>query len=383
VFSGTLAAAVGLGTFPAFAFGVLAPFLREEFGLSRSRLGLLTTALFIVGAPASLVVGKLVDAAAGRTIALCIFVSAAVATAGIALAPSYPWLLFASGLAGIPLALGNPGTNKLVARFIPSGARGVVMGVKQSGVQVAALLAGGVLPGTARAWGWRGAFALALVPAALGLGGSFSIPSSERPIRPIREQQRIKPGRGLKALTAYAFLMGAAMAAMIAYLPLYAKERVGLSVTQAGALAAAIGLIGVFSRIFWGWRSERLEHMSMPLAIMSAGALLATLLIVMARTLAAWMLWPAAIAIGATGAAWMAVGMLAVVIEADREQMGRASGIVIFGFFCGQMASPLLFGYTVDTTGSYVPGWLGVVGAFAVATLIAARWRRAWLRDLP
>ena len=186
----------------------------------------------------------------------------------------------------------------------------------------------------------------------------------------------------MRVLAIYAFLMGAAMAAMVAYMPLYAEESIGFSITEAGALAATIGLMGVGSRIFWGWRSERFAHLSMPLAIMSAGALIATGLIVAAASLGSWLLWPAAISIGATGAAWMAVGMLAVVAEVDGSEMGRASGVVVFGFFCGQMTSPLLFGYSVDVSGSYVPGWIGVLIAFGLATFIASHWRWVRLRDL-
>lgn len=382
VFAATMAGAVGLGTFPTFAFGVLAPFLRDDFGLSRSRLGLLTTALFVIGAPASLIAGRIVDVAAGRTVATSLFAIVAVTSVGFAIAPSYLWLLVVSGLAGIPLALGNPGTNKLVARFIAPGARGVIMGIKQSGVQITALLVGGILPAAAHAWGWRTAIALALVPASLGIVGTLSIPRDASVPRAERAVVGRRPGRGVRVLTVYAFLMGAAMSALIAYLPLYAEERIGLSVTQAGALAGTIGLMGVGSRIFWGWRSERVDHLSMPLAIMSAVAVLATALILVASGAGTWMLWPAAVMIGATGAAWMAVGMLAVVAEVDGAEMGRASGIMVFGFFCGQMTSPLLFGVSVDVSDSYVPGWIGVLVAFGLATLIASGWRRTWSRGL-
>lgn len=360
---------------------MLAPFLRDDFGLSRSRLGLLTTALFVVAAPGSLLAGRFVDTAAGRAVAVWIFGAVAIAGVGFAVAPSYLWILLVSGWAGIPLALGNPGTNKLVARYVAPGGRGLIMGIKQSGVQITALAIGAVLPAAARAWGWRSAIALVLIPAGLGLVGSLSIPPHEPATveEPAAVGQR--RGHGVRVLTVYAFLMGAAMAAMIAYLPLYAEESVGLSVTRAGALAATIGLIGVGSRIYWGWRSERVAHLSMPLAIMSGVAALATALILLAPGLGIWMLWPAAVLIGATGAAWMAVGMLAIVAEVEGEHMGRASGVVIFGFFCGQMTSPLLFGVSVDLSHSYVPGWTGVLVAFGLATLIATRWRRRWLNE--
>nr|MBA2530200.1 hypothetical protein [Euzebyales bacterium] len=48
-FAATLAVAMGAGTFPGYAFGVLGPYLIPEFSLSRSQLGLLTTSFFLVG----------------------------------------------------------------------------------------------------------------------------------------------------------------------------------------------------------------------------------------------------------------------------------------------------------------------------------------------
>ena len=381
VFSATLATAVGLGTFPTFAFGVLAPLLRDEFGLSRSELGLLTTAIFIVGAPASLAAGRIIDRTPGRTLGMWIFLSFSAAILGIALAPTYPWLLVASALAGIALALGNPGTNKLVAVHIPPGKRGVVMGLKQSGVQISALLAGVILPRAAHLWGWRVAIALAIVPACLGIVGILSFPRDEPRAGSHAGDPTGAGGRALRSLAMYAFLMGAAMTSLIAYLPLYAEERIGLTVAQGGTLAATIGLTGVAARIFWGWRSERVSHMSTPLALMSAGAVLATIAILSAPGAGRWILWPAAVVIGATGAAWMAVGMLAIVTEVQGERMGRASGVVIFWFFSGQMSSPLLFGYVVDSADSYVPGWIGVAVAFGLAGLIASRWRASIRRE--
>ncbi|MGH2734596.1 MAG: MFS transporter [Actinomycetota bacterium] len=381
VLSATLATAVGLGTFPSFAFGVLAPFLRDEFGLSRSNLGLLTTFFFVVGAPASLAAGRVVDVAGGRSLLTAHFAAVAVTIVCLASAPSYGWLLLMSGLAGIPLAMSNPVTNKLVAHHASSGARGVIMGVKQSGVQMGAVSAGLVLPAAAHAWGWRAAIAIGLLPVALGLVGTLSVPT-HGPARDVaRTEERLGASRGLRALTVYAFLMGSGMAAMIAYLPLYAEERIGLSVTAAGALASSMGLMGVVARIFWGWRSERFSHLSLPLAVMSGGAVVGAALILLAQAVGSWVLVPAAALIGGTGAAWMAVGMLAIVTEVHGGQTGRASGMIIFGFFCGCIVSPLLFGYSVDETGSYAPGWLGVLTVFGLAGLIAIRWRRAWIRE--
>jgi nitrate/nitrite transporter NarK len=57
---------MGVSTFIAFALGSLAPFLRVEFGLSRTQIGALTTTLFAVGSSASPLAGRAVDSLGGR-----------------------------------------------------------------------------------------------------------------------------------------------------------------------------------------------------------------------------------------------------------------------------------------------------------------------------
>ena len=76
---------------------------------------------------------------------LIAFAIAAATLVAMALAPAYPAMLVAAGLAGLALATGNPVTNKLVAVHLPPGTRGLVMGGKQAGVQVGAFMAGALL----------------------------------------------------------------------------------------------------------------------------------------------------------------------------------------------------------------------------------------------
>src|SRR5918996_3072149 len=80
-FASILAVAMATGTLSQFAFGVLAPFIRDEFEISRFQLGMLTTAMFAVGALGSLPTGRLVDRFGGRRV---LVVSMAVAIAAIA-----------------------------------------------------------------------------------------------------------------------------------------------------------------------------------------------------------------------------------------------------------------------------------------------------------
>lgn len=377
-FATVLALAMGSGTLLGYAFGVLGPALVTEFSLSRTQLGLLTSVFFLVGGCSSLAAGPAVDRLGARRVMLAAFALMGVSLAAMAASPDYVSLLGISAVAGLALSTGNPTTNKAVAEQIPPGRRGITMGVKQAGVQVVAFLAGAVLAPVAAHWGWRPALLLgALVPAAGLVGTLVTVP---------RDPPKPDPGTGavgsgplsaVRRMAVYAFLMGAAVAAVNAYLPLYAVERLGMSVPAAGAVVAAMGMVGILSRVAWGWGSERMRSFALPLVGMGAGAVVAVGAVAVAPS-SAWLVWPGALLFGATAVAWNSVGMLAVLATVDPAEAGRASGIVLFGFYSGFVPGPLLFGATVDAVG-YGAAWalvLAVLGAAAVLMLPTRRTAR-------
>jgi MFS family permease len=366
-------------TFAQFVFGVLAPYIIDEFGISRSELGFLTTSSFLVGGIASPFAGRLVDMMGGRRVFVASLLLTLGATALMAGAGAYGLMLAGAGLTGISLATCNPTTNKLIAEQVAPGERGVVMGVKQAGVQVGAFLIGILIPAAATAFGWRGALASTAVMPAAGVVGALGLVPRDPAYRP-RAEVRTRPSTGamatVKWLAVYAFLMGAGVAIIGIYLPLYAQEAVGFSIGAAGTLAGVIGLVGIMSRVGWGWGADRTGEFRRPLAIMALGSAAAALLALVSAHSEAWVLWLAAIAFGTTAVTWNVVGMLAVVAEVDSTEAGRASGYVQSGFYGGFVASPYAFGYSVDTTGTYDWGWAAVAVVFAAAALLAGVWQQ-------
>jgi predicted MFS family arabinose efflux permease len=182
---------------------------------------------------------------------------------------------------------------------------------------------------------------------------------------------------GVRWLAVYAFLMGSGVAAVNAYLPLYLVERAGASQEMAGVVAATIGLVGIFSRLGWGWASERMPTFSLPLLMLGGGAVAAIGLILAIERVGLWVAWPAAILFGATAVTWNAVGNLAVITESGTGLAGRASGILTFGFYMGFVASPVLFGLLVDATDSYTLAWSLIGLVFAATVLVIVGWRRS------
>src|SRR5688500_7323476 len=205
-------------TFLPYALGALGPFITDDLRITRTALGSLTTVTYLVGGALSPVAGPVVDRFGGRRSLALTFVAGALSMAVVAVAGQrYAGLVAGSALFGVAVAFGNPATNQLAARAVPAGQHGLVTGVKQSGVQVGAFLAGFVLPGVADAAGWRpavggcaamGVAGLALTrwfapgpsgvapPASAAAAGAQ--PGSERPAL----------GREVDRLAVYALLMG-------------------------------------------------------------------------------------------------------------------------------------------------------------------------------
>jgi predicted MFS family arabinose efflux permease len=378
-FGAVLAVAMGASSFPGFAFGSLGPFLVDDFELSRSRLGLLTTLFFAVGGILSLVAGPMVDRFGGRTVMLGSFGIIGLALMAMSGAPSYSLLLVCAAFGGGSIAAANPTTNKLVAVHVPPGQRGVIMGVKQSGVQIGAFSAGAILAPLAAWLGWRVALLLTVTIPLLGaLATILVVPSDPREIvsSESTDDRRAPMSSAVWWLTAYAFLMGSGVSAVTAYLPLYAVERLDYSVQTAGAVAAAIGLVGIVGRIAWGFISDRRSGFVMPLLVMAVGAV-ASVLFLMAAEESSALVWLGALLLGATAVTWNSVGMLAVIATTGTAAAGRASGYVLFGFYGGFVGSPLLFGTIVDNTNRYEVAWSIVAGIFVLAAVVIGAWQRS------
>ena len=370
---------MGATSFPGFAFGALGPFLVDDFDLSRSSLGLLTTLFFAVGGILSLVAGPMVDRFGGRTVMLGAFGVIGITILAIAGSPSYPLLLLSAAFGGASIAAANPTTNKLVAVHVPPGQRGVIMGFKQSGVQIGAFAAGAVLAPLAAWLGWRVALLLTAAIPLLGALGTLVVVPADRAGEPSSQSKSEKQAPMDKAvwwLTTYAFLMGSGVSAVTAYLPLYAVERLDFSIQTAGAVAALIGLVGIAGRIVWGFVSERRSGFIWPLLMMAAGAVVSVLLMMAAEGNSA-LVWLGALLMGATAVTWNSVGMLAVIAMTGPAAAGRASGYVLFGFYGGFVISPLLFGTIVDNTERYDVAWSIVAAIFVLAALVIGAWQRS------
>jgi MFS family permease len=357
--------------------------------------------MYAVGAALSPVAGPLVDRFGGRRSLVVAFATGALGVAVAAAAGRhYAGLVAGAAVFGISVAFGNPATNQLAARVVRPGRHGIVTGVKQSGVQIGAFLAGLVLPGVAGALGWRAALGSCALLGAAGLvltwcyvpspsgedepapgqaadgagaGGNTAEAAGGAPPRVLRRRL----DRAVNRLAVYALLMGFGVGAVGAYLPLYAVEELGFSRETAGLTAALIGFVGIVARVGWGRRQDRTtKPVVRSLGALAVGSVVAGGAMWAAASAGSGLLWAGAALFGATAVAWNALGMLSIVRDVELSVAGRASGRVLLGFYIGFLVGPVSFGWAVDHVG-YAAGWAAVTAGFALAAVLTL----AWIRD--
>jgi predicted MFS family arabinose efflux permease len=367
-----LATAQGLGIVPLVAIGVLAPFLIDDFEISRAGVGLLVALVSGVSALLSPWVGRRADGVGDRRALLAVLAIGTVSLLWMAAAPTYLFLVLALCLAGVCRAGCNPATNRVITLRVARGNRGWITGLKQSGETVAVILAGSMLPALALLWGWRTAVLALAVIAAAALAVAWGLvekaDGGEGPGAGDGAPVELRPS--INWLNAYNLAMGAASGAVTAYLPLYAHEEGHLSVAAAGGVVVLAGVIGGISRILWSRWSETRLGFPVALSSLAVIAVAAGAVLLAAPGLGPVAFWSGAALWGAGGLAFGSVAMLAVMAESDPTNTGRASGLNVFWFGVGFTLTPPLFGWLVDQSHGYGTGFALVTAVYLAAACV-------------
>ncbi|MEV0674921.1 MFS transporter [Actinosynnema sp. NPDC050436] len=360
-------AAMAVSMLQLFVLGALGPVLVTESGVARWQLGVLVAAGFGVAALLSLPVGALVDRIGPRRSLVGLFALSAGALAVLAVARSPWWVAAGVALGGVPQALANPATNKLIMASVGPAERGAVTGWKQSGVQLGAFVAGVPLAGVASVVDWRWGVAVlaalclvgALVSARLPVGAA---PGAARgPVGGV--------GDRVAALAGFSLALGFGLASVNTYFALYGVDRLGLAAPVAAWLIAVMGVLGIAGRVVWSGAAGRAADPASVLPRLALGAA-GSVGLVLAAEWASWLVWVGAVGIGVFAVSGNAVSMVAVMRAVPQRAAGRAAAVASSGFFGGFALGPPVTGLVVQHAG--YPWLWGVVGvAFLVSAAVA------------
>jgi MFS family permease len=376
VFSALLFATMGVGTFAALSLGIIAVVLIEDLEISRAQLGIVFAVNTIGAAVLSPFVGRLTDRIGGRRALVIVSVASGIAFLTLGAAPSLGVLMVGSLIGAVGQAGANPATNKLIAEDLPAGSQGVVTGIKQSGVQAFVLVGGMIAPSVALIWGRLSAYVVFAVFAfLLAVFAVWFLPRSAASEPPNHGQAGVRLPSAIWWIAGYGFLLGFSGSTTVLY-ALFAIESLGQSIVIGGAVTAVVGLTAMPARILWARHAELHDAYRSSLVIIAILAVGSSILLIVSETGPWWLIWVAAAMTGIGPSSWNSVGMLGLIVFAGPEAAGRASGIVLSGFLVGLGVGPPLFGWMVDTSGTYTAVWSASIVAALLALVSVLAWSR-------
>lgn len=364
------------GTVWPFAFGVLAPVLLTELALSPWMFGIIYAVYYASASIGSPWVGRLADRLLFKRSIHLMAIGTTAHLLFFSVAQSVLWLIIGAILAGVVMASANPFTNSLVTASLRDRDVRLAVGVKQSGVPVAAVATGWLVPLVTGWFDWRvGVLSLILFPAILSVAafrvtgsGSMAGPegSSRTERRAQRQEQRRTPIEST-GLEVYALMLGIVTAGLNGYLPLFANAELAGSLARGGALLAAFAAAGAIGRFFWAVIGQSRRTIPILFALPGVGALALFGLAVTRRELLVWVL---VVIAGLTVMAWQGIGTIAIINMGTRS-VGRTSGRMLQYFYAGFVFGAPAMGVLVDRSG-YVAAWsmLGVAASVACLSML-------------
>ncbi len=354
-----------------YATSTLGPLLSRDLHFEPVAIGYLVMSSFGLAAVLSLWAGFIVDYIGARIALLVLFGAIAAAFALLAAAQTLYSLIAAAAVCGIAQALANPATNLLIAQQIRPEHKARVVGLKQSGVQLAALFAGLALPAIAFQFGWRAAFGV-IVPVALLFGFAVFFVTSRQHTRSKKSLAFTRPNALLSWLMAVQFSVGLALSAFVTFLPVFATQH-GMPLPQADVLIALFGVAGMLSRIMLTPLGAKLNDESYLLFTLIAIAAAAIVLTMPTGPDSHWRLWVGAATMGLSAVATNAIAMSMLIRDPAFGSVTVASSYVSVAFFSGFALGPPIYGALFRQSGDSSLAWSVLTGVLCLACVMTLR----------
>jgi MFS family permease len=368
-----------IGATAQYGINTLAPFYKDELGLSRAQVGLFFSAFYLAMSGSSFGAGWLADRWGVRKTTLQGHLYLGLCTVAAAFAPSFSWAFASFFVAGLGYSFLNPASSKGVMAWFHRDERATAMGIKQTGVPAGGVVTAMLAPQLVWVLGWRGALAVlgvinflfGFVFAALwrDTPDDSTAASVKKGVAPEGDSLRLWSLLPISCGTAI-YLVGQMV--LITYVPLYLKDAMGFSAywsSQALALTQGGAMVG---RVGWGVASDRVFGGRRKMVLILIGALSAGLVATLSLMspnspyylLLAILFLSGVCLVGYQGVSYALIGEMA-----GRARAGSALGMMItVNAACATLGTPL-FGYLVDRTGSYAFAWQALAGLLGLGII--------------
>jgi NNP family nitrate/nitrite transporter-like MFS transporter len=361
--------------------GAMAPFISQEFGLTDVEKGLMVSVPVIAGALMRFPLG-LLSQYIGRKRAAQLEMGLIVIglLAGYAIVSTY------EGVIAMGVILGIAGASFGVALSLGSGwyppeHKGLAMGIAGAG-NSGAVLAVLFAPPLANAYGWQAVYGLAAIPmvAAMILLQIFAKEPPDREQKKLGDYLRVLVDRDAWIFNLLYMLTFGGYIGLTSFLPTLFHDQYGIAKENIGRYAAGIIIMASVLRIIGGWMADRFGGLRV----------LFTLCAVIVVTVCAAATIPAN--------PWLMVAIMVICFSA----MGAGNGAVfqlvplrfksmtpVAGSLVGEVGAlgggflPVAMGISMQSTGSYGPGFLSgaalAVVVLAALSYVTRQWTTTWV----
>jgi sugar phosphate permease len=257
---------------------VLAPALRDEYGLNLVQVGLVLDGVWIGTLLTLLPWGVLADRLGERLVLAAGLGACGAALVGAGYAGGFWTLVALLGVAGAAGASVNAASGRAVMQWFPASERGFALGVRQTAIPLGGFAAAVVLP----TLGLRAAFlflaALCVAGALFGAAAIREHEAGDDVLEPRGLGVTLRDRR-LWLLCGASSLYLVAQIAITGFVVLFLHDEHGFSPGEAAAVLAGVQVLAIGLRIGLGRWSDLLGNRLMPLRLVglaSGVALLAT-----------------------------------------------------------------------------------------------------------
>jgi nitrate/nitrite transporter NarK len=358
---------------------ILYPFIKEELGLTRAQVGLITSAIMGTSMVTVVIGGWLSDTWGTKKILVIVMLYVTLAVFALSFINSLWTALLIGFVIGIGVGPFYPLTSKQILDWLPQKTRALGMSIKQTGPPVAGTVAAITLPTIAIATNWRTTTVImSIAILVLTFVIFFGYKDKNEVSRKIRKISlydflEIAQNRTLIALTLWAFCMVGLQLIVVSYLILYLVESLEYSTILAGGYLSICLITSIIGRIFWGGASDFLFKGSRKATLAGIGFLATIGFFIMSffepTTPKAMVVFTVSI-IGASAMSWPGIFTVYIAEIAGSERSGTAIGVTNAVVRIGIIIMPPVFGHLVDTTNSYYIGWLITSIIATVSTII-------------
>jgi sugar phosphate permease len=337
-------------SFAAVTIGlpVLAPALRDAYGLSLLRVGIVLDSVWIGTMLTLLPWGLLADRFGERRVLTLGLASCAGALAAAAEAGSFALLVVLLGLAGAAGASVNSASGRAVMQWFGAGERGLALGLRQTAIPLGGLVAAVVLP---------------ILPlkhallflAGLCLAGAILGASVLREREPAEVLEAGELGSALRERRLWRLCGGScfylvAQMAVTSFLVLFLHDERGLSPGAAAAVLGGVQVVAAALRIGAGRWSDVIGSRLVPLLLVGLGSSLTLAIATAVLEAPLVVLTPAFILAGGLAMAWNGLSFTAAAEIAGPRESGAAIGFQQTALAAAGAALPPAFAAVVAAT---------------------------------